>query len=133
RAGARGREQLDERPCEARQSADPLREEVCDVRVVAAEELVAAFARERDLYVLGRELRDEVRRKRGRVGERLIECLGERGEEERRVGPQDELAMLRRVPLRDEPRIGELVERALFEADRERAKGLAARFGCERG
>ena len=69
-------------------------EQVGRIRVVAAEELVAALAGERDLHVLGRELRDEVRRQRGRVGERLVERVRERRKEQRRVGLQNELAML---------------------------------------
>src|SRR5437868_5944148 len=57
----RGREQLDERTCERGKAPDALGEEVGDVGVVAAEELVSAFAGERDLDVLGSQIRDEVR------------------------------------------------------------------------
>ena len=102
----RARQPLDERPQEARRPPDALGEQVGRVRVVAAEELVAALAGERDLHVLGRELRDEVGRKRRRVGERLVEGLGEGGEQERRVGLEHELAVLGAVALRDEPRVG---------------------------
>ena len=42
---------------------------------VAAEELVGALAREDDLNVLRRELRDEVQRDAGRIGERLIHVV----------------------------------------------------------
>ena len=70
------------------------------------------------------ELRDEVGRERGRVGERLVEGLGEGGQEQRRVRPEHELAVLRPVALGDEPRVGQLVEAALLEADRERAQRL---------
>jgi hypothetical protein len=93
---ARARVELGSRStsgAQARERADALGEQVGDVRVVAAEELVAALARERDLHVLRRELRDEVRRQRRRVGERLVERVGERGQEQRRVGPQHELAV----------------------------------------
>ena len=63
-----------------------LGQQVGRVGVVAAEELVAALAGERDLHVLRRELRHEVGRQRRRVRERLVERVGERGEEQRRVG-----------------------------------------------
>ena len=105
---------------------DALGEQVGRVRVVAAEELVAALARERDLHVLRGELRDEVRRQRRGVGERLVERVGQSRQEQRRVRPEHELAVLRPVALRDEPRVGELVEAALLEADRERAQRLRA-------
>src|SRR5207244_6878683 len=73
RLRARARQELDERPREPRRAPDPLREQVGRVGVVAAEELVAALTRERHLHVLGGELRDEVRRERRRVCERLVE------------------------------------------------------------
>ena len=73
RLARRGRQPLDRRPRERRQRPDALGEQVGDVGVVAAEQLVAALARERDLHVLRGELRDEVGRQRGRVGERLVE------------------------------------------------------------
>ena len=60
RAGGRGRKPLDQRPRDARETGRSLGQEVGDVRVVAAEELVAALAGERDLDVGSRELRDEV-------------------------------------------------------------------------
>src|SRR5205823_1571149 len=90
----------------------------------AAEELVAALARERHLHVLGGELRDEVGRKRRRVRERLVEGVGEHRQEQRRIRLQDELTVPRPVARRDEPGARELVERALAEADRERAQRL---------
>ena len=111
---------------------DALGEQVGDVGVVAAEELVAALARERDLDVLGGELRDEVGRERRRVGERLVERCGERRQQQRRVRPQHELAMDGPVALRDGPRAGELVERRFLEADRERAHRLRRLLGRER-
>ena len=105
RLRARARETLDERRGDARQPADPEREQVGRVRVVAAEELVAALARERDLHVSRRELGDEVRRERRRVGERLVERLGERGEQQRGVGTQHELVVVGRVRARDLARV----------------------------
>src|SRR5207248_10486374 len=110
---------------------DALREQVGRVRVVTAEELVAALAGERDLDVLRRELRDEVRRQRGRVGERLVERLGERRQEKRRVGTEDELPVTSAVPLGDESCVVQLVERSFLEADRERPQRLARLLGGE--
>ena len=120
-----GRQALDERTREACERRHPVGEEVGGVRVVAAEELVSALARERDLHVLGRELRHEVRRQCRRVGERLVEGLGERRQQLDRIGANEQLVMVRRVPLGDAPRVRPLVEAALFEADRERVH----RFG----
>ncbi len=128
----RARQPLDERPQEARRPPDALGEEVGRVRVVAAEELVAALSGERDLHVLGRKLRDEVGREGRRVGEGLVEGLGEGGEQERRVGLEHELPVLSAVALRHEPRVGELVEAPLLEADRERAQRLRRLLGRER-
>jgi len=129
----RGRQPLDERPREPRERRHPVREQVCRIRVVAAEELVAALPGERDLDVLRGKLRDEVRRQRGRVGERLVERLGERGQEQRRVRADEQLVMVRPVALGDEPSVGALVEAPLLEADRERVHGLRRLLRCERG
>ena len=126
RLARRRRQPLDRRPREGRQRPDALREQVGDVGVVAAEQLVAALARERDLHVLGGELGDEVGRERGRVGERLVERRRERRQEQRRVGPEHELAVVRPVARRHRARTRQLVERRLLEADRERAHGLGA-------
>ena len=71
-------EPLDERAHEPRQAADALGEQVRGVRVVAAEELIAALARECDLHIRRREPRDEVGRQRRGVGERLVERVRER-------------------------------------------------------
>ncbi len=132
-APGRGGQQLGERPRGCSERAEALREQVGDVGVVAAEELVAALAGERDLHVLGGELRDEVRRQRRRVGERLVERLCERRQEQRRVRLQRQLAVDRPVALRDGAGAGELVERRLLEADRERAHRLRRLLGGERG
>src|SRR5207248_1960685 len=85
RLRARARQQLDERPRNAREGADARREQIRRVRVVAAEQLVAALARERDLHVRRRELRYEVRGERRRVCERLVEGVCERRQEQRGV------------------------------------------------
>ena len=133
RARRRAREQLDERARERGRPAHALGQPIRHVRVVAAEELVAALARQGDLHVLRRELRDEVGRQSRRVRERLVERLRERRQEQRGMRTQHELPVLRPVPLRDEPRVTELVEGALLEADRERPQRLRALLGRERG
>ena len=124
RLRGRARQELDERPRKPGHPADARREQVGRVRVVAAEELVAPLARERDLHVLGREPRDEVRRQSGRVREGLVERVRQGGQEQRCVGPQDELAVACPVPLDDEPRVRQLIEGPLLEADREGAQRL---------
>ena len=83
--------------------------------------------------MLGRELRDEIRRQRRRVGERLVERLRERGQQLARVRPHEQLVVVRRVALGDEPRVGALVEAPLLEADRERVHGLGRLLRGERG
>src|SRR5581483_11799291 len=133
RPGCGAGQQLDERPRQPCQPADPLRQPIRDVRVVPAEQLVAAFPRERDLDVLGGEARDEVRRQRRRVRKRLVESVRQCRQEQRRVGAQHELAVPRSVPLRDEPRVRELVERTLLEADRERPQPAARLRRRQRG
>ena len=103
---------------------DPVCEEVGCVRVVAAEELVAAFPRERHLDVLRGQLGDEVRGQCGRVGEGLVERVRESGQQQGRVGPEKQLVMIGSVELGDAPCVPTLVEAALGEADRERMHGL---------
>ena len=63
-----------------------LGEEVGGIGVVVAEELVAALTGERNLHVLGGELRDEVGRQGRGIGERLVECVREGWEQEGAVG-----------------------------------------------
>ncbi len=87
RLRARRRQPFDEGTREPGQGAVPRREHVCRVRVVAAEELVAALSGEGNLDVLGSKLGDEVGREGGGVRERLVERLCQRRQQERRVGP----------------------------------------------
>src|SRR5439155_16887163 len=116
----------------ASKPADASREQIGCVRVVTAEELVAALAGERDLHVARRELRDEIRRQRRRIGERLVEGVGEGRQKRGGIRAEHQLAVLRAVTLRNESCVGELVERTLLEADRERAQGLGALLRCKR-
>ena len=73
----RRRQPLDERAYEPGEGREAVGELIGCVRVVAAEELVAAFPGKRHLHVLGGELRHEVGRQRRRVGKRLVERVGE--------------------------------------------------------
>ena len=83
--------------------------------------------------MLGSELRDEICRERGRVGERLVEDVRERLEEKPRLRPDEQFVMVGAVALRDAPRVGALVEAPLLEADRERVHGFCRLLRGERG
>ena len=131
--GRRARQALDQGPQRGGDGADARRERVGDVGVVAAEQLVAALAGERDLHRAGRELRDQVRGERRRVGERLVERLGEPRQQVDRVRAHDQLVMVGAVQLGHAARQLELVERALLEADRERAHAVGALARGQRG
>src|SRR5690348_13274408 len=72
---------IDKRQHRVRSVAEPWREEVCDVRPIAAEELVTPLARQRDLDVFDREARNEVRRQRRAVAEGLVVRAGEQGKQ----------------------------------------------------
>src|SRR5947209_3720243 len=126
-----GRQRFDERAGEAGERRQAVCEEVGRIRVIAAEELVPALAGERNLDVLGRELRNEVGRERGRVGEGLVERLGKSPQQQLGLRPDEQLVVLRSVSLSDEPRVVALVERALLEADRERVHRLRRLLGGE--
>ena len=135
RLPARRRQRLDERSGDAGQWREPVCHEVGGIRVVAAEQLVPAFARERDLDVLRGKLRDEVGRQRRRVCERLVEGVGERLQQQLRVRPYEQLVVLGAVPLGDQARVGALVEAPLCETDRERVhrlRRLLSRERCKR-
>jgi hypothetical protein len=70
---ARGaRQPVDERPQPRRERAEARCDAVRGVGEVAAEQLVAALARQRDLDVLGGQLVDQVGGQRRGVGERLV-------------------------------------------------------------
>ena len=87
---------------------------------VAGPQLVAAVARQRDGDVLARRLRDVVGRHRGRIGERLVEMPGQLRQQIDDVGADDLLVLLDAEMPRDRPRVLELVEPVLVEADRRR-------------
>ena len=106
---------------------------VADVVVVAAEELVPAFARQRDLDVLARQLRDEEGRDRRSVGERLVE---RRRQLRQQLGGIRAGARARGGRCRSAPRPAArdaLVELAFLESDRERADRARAFHRRERG
>ena len=103
-----------------------------DVVVVAAEELIAAFSRQRNLDVLAGELGDQIGGDRGRVGERLVEDIRHRGQKRGAVGAHDDLVVIGRVAIGDEPSSLALVEVAFLEADGERLHGPGAHLRGER-
>ena len=128
----RARQAADQRRDRRRERGHPRCDEIGDVGVVAAEELVGPLPRERHLDRFGRELRDQVGGQSRRVGERLVERLHQLRQELDRVGPQHQLVVVRAVPLCDLPRVAELIEGALLEADREGADPLGALLGGQR-
>ena len=80
------------------------------VAVVAAEQLVAAVARQHDRDVAPRHLRDVPRRNRRRVGERLVEVRDQPVEDADAVRLDDELVVVGAEVLGDAARVLELVE-----------------------
>ena len=96
---------------------------MCAVALVAAEDLVAAVADERDLDVPPRRLADEQRRQRRLVAERLVEGVRE-PLEELRAGVDLDLLVPRAVALGDRAGVGPLVVARVGEADGERAHRL---------
>ncbi len=125
-------QQLGQRRRERGEPADAGGEQVGDVGVVAAEQLVAALAGEGDLDLARRQLGDQVGRQRRGVAEGLVEGLDQLREELDRVGAQDDLVMLGAVALGDQPRPLELVEARLLEADREGLHRIGLLAGGER-
>ncbi len=79
------------------------------------------------------ELGHEVGGEGRRVGERLVEGVGQAREEESGIRAQHELLVARAVHLRDRARVVQLVERALLEPDRERVHRLARLLRGEGG
>ena len=97
-----------------------------NIAIVAAEQLVAAVARQHHGDVAARHLRDVPRRDRRRIGEWLVEVRHQIVENRDGVRLDDELVVVGAEMLRDQARVLQLVERRLVEADRE---GLHARAG----
>ena len=83
--------------------------------------------------MLGGELGDQVGGQRRRVPERLVGRARDLGQQLGGVGRTTELVVLGPVAARDQPRLLELVEGALLEADRERLHPPAALLGGQRG
>ena len=79
------------------------------------------------------ELGDEIGRQGGRVGERLVESRGKLRQQLGGIGAEQELVVVGPVPLRDLARVGQLVERALLEADREGLHPLGRLERCQGG
>ena len=133
RLRGRGRQSLDERPQRASRRADDGGEPVAHVIGVAPEELVSALAGKRHLDVLPGELGDEERRNRRGVRERLVVRFGQRREKLCYGRVKNELVVVRRVALRDEPRSVAFIEMRLVESDREGAHAGRALLRGEGG
>ena len=129
----RTRQPLDQAAERANRRPEPRRKLIGDVRVVAAEQLVPPFARERYLHGPGGELGHQVRGEGGGIREGLIERLDHSRQEHRSVRSDHELVVVGPVTLGDEACAVELVERFLLESDRERTDGPRALLRGERG
>ena len=94
---------------------------VAEVAPVAAEQFVAADARQDHRHVAPRELRYQVGRDEGRVGERLVHVPEQPRQQRDHVGPHDDLVVLGLEKFRHAARIRELVvvlvRRCSLEAD----------------
>ena len=95
---------------------EPRRQLLRLVGVVAAEQLVAAIARERHRDVLARQLRHEVRRKQRHVGKRLVEMHDQLVEQLFEIRRDRPLAMIGLEQRRHLARIRQLVVGAVVEA-----------------
>ena len=114
------------RSCRSRGTTVEPCDALCGKRRIAGEQLVAAVAAERDGHGLAREPRQQVRRQDRRVGERLVEEVGDRREQvEHRLRGEDLLVVVGAEVLGDTARVPRLVEAAVAEADRERLDALA--------
>ena len=100
-----------------------------EVAAVAAEQLVAADARQDHLDVAARELADQVGGDEGRVGDRLVHVPQQLRQQADDVGLDDDLVVLGAEQLGHAARIRQLVVELLggaaFEADRVGADRLA--------
>ena len=105
-------------------SVQPARKQGRLVARVAAERLVAAVAVERHRDVSSRHPSEVEGRHGGGVGERLAVVAHDPGQRFDRVGLHDQLVVVGREPLRDQPRQRPLVELGL-EADAERLHRFA--------
>ncbi len=99
---------------------------------VAREGLVAAVAGQRDRHVTAGHLRQQVRRERRRIGERLAVGVHQLGQQLGGVRAQHVLVVIGLVQARDLARVGHLGEVLLVEADRERLDRLRAHLAHDR-
>ena len=90
------------------------------VALIAGEELVSTITRQDDLHVLAGQARDQKRRNRGRVRERLVESREHLVDLLEVARLDQELVMLGPASLRDLPGIRKLVVAVLAKPDRER-------------
>lgn len=113
-------------------STQPLFLMLEDEAAIARESLVRTVARQRDRDLFAREFAHAVGRQGARVGEGLVEHVGDlvdQFEVARRDGAR---AVIGREALGNLLRISRFVERRLIEADRAGLHRLRARFGHQR-
>ena len=90
------------------------------VAVVAGKQLVAPVARQDDLYVLSGQARHQVRRDRRRIGERFVDGPQKVVQQPEVLWTDEQLVVLRRVPLGDLACVGQFVVALLPESHGER-------------
>jgi len=111
------------RPRDARHPRPRVRDPVRSIGRISAEHLVAAIAGQRDRDRLAREARQKIGRQDRGVTQRLVDEVAEGLHEvQRRIGAEDVLVMFGIEDGRHAPRVFRLVERAVVEAERERAE-----------
>ena len=111
------------------QSVELAEGEVRRVAGIAGETLVAAVSVQRHRHVFPGKARQVERRQSGRIGERLAVVAHQLWQHLDGVGPNDEFVMFGPELLRDQPRLRQLVEALLLEADRERLDRLGGVLG----
>ena len=91
--------------------------------VVAAEQFVASIAAESHLDVPRRELRNQIGRNRGGIGERFIEMIDQLGNQLDGVRVEHDFMVLRAESPRRQGRVGKLVVLRFLPADGEGSNG----------
>ena len=131
------RDAIGQPPCGVRRQArEPRRQRLRGVGIVAAEQLVAAIARQHALDVLPRQSRHEVGRKERDVGKGLVEMRDQRIEQAGDVGGDQVLDVREAESCRNLARVRELVVALVTEPHAEARDGDAAPHrgvGHERG
>src|SRR3546814_5132702 len=99
-----------------------------DEATIARERLVGAVPRQRDRHLLARQLADAVGRQRARVGEGLVETVGDPVDQREIGGGDGAGTVIGGKAFGDLPRVCGLVQRRLVEADGAGLYRLGARL-----